>query len=387
MLTKSLLRSNHKINFVRLNACVLSILIGFLFYLGIQQFYFGHDLRAQSGSKTVLHDKIVILNFDDGRKTQFTQAKPVLDKYEFEATFYVVCNYLKNHDGYMNWKEVKQLYKEGHDIGSHSMNHAHLGGLSKGALTFEIGQSKKCLQDHGINVTSFAFPFNEGSDDKQVINIVKKYYDFARTASSPITYLQCDGWRDQSDQKDCRTYTKKGDLTFANRYSIRAWSHDASRHVNSYSDSQLMKTFIKIVNSQTKYNKNGIIKAIPIIIYHRAGDKVGGDYNTDGKLFEKEMKYLHDNNFRVITMSDLGYDIKNNYLYIRGIKTAIEPSTNVTTNITTPAIAPTTNVTTNVTTPAIAPTTNVTTNVTAPTETPEENPILEALKKLFGLGK
>jgi hypothetical protein len=33
-------------------------------------------------------------------------------------------------------------------------------------------------------------------------------------------------------------------------------------------------------------------------------------------LFDKEMKYLHDNNVRVITMSDLGYDQNNKYLYV-----------------------------------------------------------------------
>jgi hypothetical protein len=32
------------------------------------------------------------------------------------------------------------------------------------------------------------------------------------------------------------------------------------------------------------------------------------------------MKYLYDNNVRVITMSDLGYDEKSNYLYIRSDK-------------------------------------------------------------------
>ncbi|HEY6883341.1 MAG TPA: hypothetical protein VI278_04805 [Nitrososphaeraceae archaeon] len=34
-------------------------------------------------------------------------------------------------------------------------------------------------------------------------------------------------------------------------------------------------------------------------------------------LFEAEMKYLHDNGFRVITFSDLGYDENSNYLYIK----------------------------------------------------------------------
>ncbi len=29
------------------------------------------------------------------------------------------------------------------------------------------------------------------------------------------------------------------------------------------------------------------------------------------------MKYLHDNGFKVIRMSDLGYDVHNNVLYVK----------------------------------------------------------------------
>lgn len=310
------MKTVHDVNFIQLNICVLSILIGFLLFLSIQQFNFP-ELHAQSVSGSEINDKVVILNFDDGRKTQFSEAKLILDEYGFKATFYIVCNYVENKPGFMDWKEVKQLYDEGHDIGSHSMNHAHLGKLSKKDVKFEVGQSKKCLEDHGIGVTSFAYPFNEGSNDKKVIKIVSKNYELARTAGSPITYLHCDGWKDQSNQKDCRTFTKKEDLTFANRYSIRGWSHDLSRLVNSYTDDELLNRFVQVVNAQNEYNKEGTIKAIPIIIYHRAGDNEAIDYNTDLKLFEKEMKYLHDNNFRVITMKDLGYEGKTNYLYIK----------------------------------------------------------------------
>src|SRR5262245_28444353 len=70
--------------------------------------------------------KLVILNFDDGRKTQFTQAKPILDKYGYKATFYVVCQYSDSKKGYMNWTELETLHREGHDIESHTNNHADL---------------------------------------------------------------------------------------------------------------------------------------------------------------------------------------------------------------------------------------------------------------------
>jgi peptidoglycan/xylan/chitin deacetylase (PgdA/CDA1 family) len=262
------------------------------------------------------NNKVVILNFDDNRKSQFTQAKPILDKYGFKATFYVVCKYLDNKKGYMNWTQLETLYKEGHDIGSHTMNHANLSDSSKKSLEFQIGRSKACLQEHGINATSFAYPFDKGWDNKTVVNIVSKYYELARTASSPLTFLHCDGWKDKSNQTDCRIYTKNGKLNYATKYSIRGWSHDLSRRENSYDDPALFDRFIQVVNSQSDYNKNGIIKAIPIIIYHRASDKVE-DYNTDLDLFDKEMKYLHDGNFTVLTMADLGYDKKSNYLYIK----------------------------------------------------------------------
>jgi hypothetical protein len=80
-----------------------------------------------------------------------------------------------------------------------------------------------------------------------------------------------------------------------------------------------LNRFIDVVSTQSEYTKDGTIKAIPIIIYHRAGDNEAIDYNTDLKLFEKEMKYLHENNFRVITMKDLGYEKKTNYLYIKSL--------------------------------------------------------------------
>ncbi|TLX85616.1 MAG: polysaccharide deacetylase family protein [Thaumarchaeota archaeon] len=300
------------------NVCTLSILLGFLIFLWFQQFDVGYNLQAQPGAKNITNDKVVILNFDDNFKSQFTQAKPILDKYGFKATFYVVCKYLDNKKGYMNWTELETLYKEGHDIGSHTMNHANLSDLSEKSVRYQVGQSKGCLQEHGINATSFAYPFDKGWDDTTIVNIVSKYYDLARTASSPLTFLHCNGWKDKSNQTDCRTYTKIGKLNYANRYSIRGWSHDLSRQVNSYDNPALFDRFIQVVNSQSKYNMNGIIKAIPIIIYHRAGDKQGPDsYNTDLDLFDKEMKYLHEGNFRVLTMSDLAYDKKSNSIYIK----------------------------------------------------------------------
>ena len=273
-------------------------------------------LSAQSVGNTP-NKKVVILNFDDGRKNQFTQAKPILDKYGFKATFYVVCNYLVgDKKGYMNWTQIEALHKDGQDIESHTMNHHNLSESSMNGLEYEIGDSKACLKEHGIDAKSFAYPFDQGWYNQTVVKVVSKYYDLARTASSPVTFLHCDGWIHKSHQNDCSTYTKNGKLNYANRYSIRGWSHDLSRIQNSYNDTALYNRFVQVVNSQSQYNKNGTINAIPIIIYHQESNQ-GIDYNTDLDLYDKEMKYLHDGNFTVLTMADLAYNNKGNYLYIK----------------------------------------------------------------------
>jgi peptidoglycan/xylan/chitin deacetylase (PgdA/CDA1 family) len=368
-------------NIVIIRFSLLAAVIGILSISSFAGIGFIHSLLATSIGTNGYYDKVVILNFDDGRLSQYTNALPILDKYGFKATFYVVCNYIGKKEGYMDWKEIKTLQKEGHDIGSHSMNHVRLEQLSKKNVEYEVGQSKRCLQDHGINAKSFAYPFDSGTDDKTVINIVAKYYEIGRTASDALAFLRCDNPKIQPTQTDCRTYTDKDGLTYANRYTVRAWSQDAARIEDSASDNTMADKFIRIVDSQIKYNNAGTIKAIPIIIYHRVGDS-GNRYNTDIKLFNAQMKYLHDNGYKVLTMADLAYDDKSNYLYVKDLKSETEQPIK---NVTTPTTAPTTNATINVTTTTIAPTTNATTNVTTTTIAPTGNPILDALKKLFGL--
>jgi peptidoglycan/xylan/chitin deacetylase (PgdA/CDA1 family) len=69
----------------------------------------------------------------------------------------------------MTWQDIEELRNEGYDIESHTMNHLHLNKLSKAQLNFEIGESKQCLGDHGINATIFAYPYGEGWNNPKVV--------------------------------------------------------------------------------------------------------------------------------------------------------------------------------------------------------------------------
>ena len=283
------------------------------------------------------NNKVVIINFDDSFKSQSLYAKPILDKYGFKATFFEVCGWIGKSSDRKSWQDIAALQQDGMNIESHTMTHPHLNTLSPIELNSEIGGAKQCFLDHGINPTIFAYPYSEGWNNPAVVSTVAKYYSLARTDTGfPVTFLHCDGWKTHP-QTDCKTYSSDGKLTFANRYSIKSWTH---RHIDgpysssqegsvcagvchSYDNSQMLQVFIADVNSQLKFNQGGVIRAIPIVIYHNFVTYPDVSFSKDAaettvNLFDQEMKYLHDNGFRVLTMANLGYDTNTNSLYING---------------------------------------------------------------------
>ena len=240
----------------------------------------------------------------------------------------------------MTWQDIETLHNEGHDIGAKSLNHKDLTTLSPSELDFEVGQSKKCLTDHNIDARVFGTPYGAGWDNPTVIDTIAKYYDFAITGFSNLMYLNCVGWNEQQEeadnyyisnvQTDCRTYSDDGTLTYANRYSIKEWSHSNADKEYFGNDQIIFEEFVKAVNSQDEFNGDGTIRAIPIIAYHDLDHNITPD-STSVSLFDAEMKYLYDNGFTVLTMADLGYDESTHQLYIEYIVPStinhIEPTT------------------------------------------------------------
>ena len=138
--------------------------------------------------------KVVMLNFDDGRKSQYTYAKPILDKYGFKASFFIICGRVGTELSSMNWQDIAGLKKDGMDIESHSMTHANLNKLSTNALKYEIGGSKQCFANHGYNTTIFGYPFNLASNNPSVVKMVAKYYNTGRSGGDWLMFLNCKGY-------------------------------------------------------------------------------------------------------------------------------------------------------------------------------------------------
>ncbi len=292
------------------------------------------DININNNNTINQSDKYVILIFDRGYKSTYTSAKPILDKYDFKTSIFVACERTESPKG-MNWDQLRQLQNEGHDIQSHGSEHTNFADIeSYEQIESIVSEGKECLKDQGFNPTVFQAPYNKGGDDPKIVDIISKYFDFGFTGHSKLMFLNCDGWENYGYDRgsyegsiDCSQYSADGSFTPANKYALKEWSHDRG-HDKIYESKYLgedphgeevneavLKHFSKIVESQTKFNKGGNIHAIPIIGYHKID--IGKDYYTSPELFEKEMEYLHENNFKVITLADLGYDENQERFYIK----------------------------------------------------------------------
>lgn len=126
-------------------------------------------VRSQGG--TALPERPVVLTFDDGFADFFTDALPVLKKYNFTATLYVSTAFIDGVSRWLRherettrlmltWEQLTEISSSGIECGAHSHSHPQLDVLSRRVARDEILQSKRLLEDHlGRQVFSFAYPY------------------------------------------------------------------------------------------------------------------------------------------------------------------------------------------------------------------------------------
>ncbi len=125
---------------------------------GYQTITFADLVENQIHGKP-LPEKSIVLTFDDGWKSQYELAVPILEKYKFTATFFIITN-STGTKSYMSVDELKDLHAKGFEIASHTKSHPKLPTLDDAKLLEELQGSKKALEDKlGITVTTLAYPY------------------------------------------------------------------------------------------------------------------------------------------------------------------------------------------------------------------------------------
>lgn len=111
-----------------------------------------------------LPPKPIILTFDDGSRTVFTTAFPIMQKYNFVGTVYIVSNYI-GISNYMDGEQIRELHASGWEVGSHSLSHV---GLTERVdrQREEIIESRRKLEAIlGLPILTFAYPFGAYNAD------------------------------------------------------------------------------------------------------------------------------------------------------------------------------------------------------------------------------
>lgn len=107
-----------------------------------------------------LPDKPVMLTFDDNDDTQYTNALPLLKKYGFNATFFIMTVTV-DKENYMTSDHLKELDKDGFDLQPHTWDH-HMVTQYKtdDDWQMQIVGPKKMLEDLlGHPTPYFAYPY------------------------------------------------------------------------------------------------------------------------------------------------------------------------------------------------------------------------------------
>jgi len=108
--------------------------------------------------------KPIVLTFDDGYQDAYAQALPILKKYGFIGTFYIIRGYVGGGN-YLNQAQIDELANAGMEIGSHSMTHPDLS-------TVNFDEAKNQILNSKSGAISFCYPSGKYND--QIISLVKE---------------------------------------------------------------------------------------------------------------------------------------------------------------------------------------------------------------------
>ena len=248
----------------------------------------GEELQPPSQLLSI-PDKLVVLTFDDGNKSDFANVPKVLKKHGFGATFYVTegLGFLKNPQNYLSWEQIRQLHEMGYEIGNHTQHHRNVSHLKSEELAASLAHiDKRCAENKITKPVTFCYPgFHNNHASVKVLE--KHGFLFARRGVGPE-------YKDPGKGARGPAYDPKVDdplLVPTTGYAGPDWK---------------MKD-LKWAIDQAEDGK------ITVLCFHGIPAIEHPWVSTDLKDFEKYMQYLKDEGCTVIAMRDLAKYVNPNH--------------------------------------------------------------------------
>ena len=127
------------------------------------------DFVSWKRGEKKIHDKSVLITIDDGWKSVYTDAYPILKELNFPFTLFLYTNYIDGGSSALTSEMIREMMQHGCSIGSHSVSHPYPSTVkakrAEGADAFanylrkEMGDSRTLLEKQfGSKVSCYAYP-------------------------------------------------------------------------------------------------------------------------------------------------------------------------------------------------------------------------------------
>ncbi len=99
------------------------------------------------------------ITFDDGHRSNYEEAFPILERHAVKATFFVVAGRIGIDREFMTWEQARELLVAGHKVQSHGWAHRLLTRCNENDLRQELLSSKNELEDRlGEEIQAISAP-------------------------------------------------------------------------------------------------------------------------------------------------------------------------------------------------------------------------------------
>jgi peptidoglycan/xylan/chitin deacetylase (PgdA/CDA1 family) len=129
------------------------------------------ELAELMKNKRRIPYKTIAVTFDDGYKDNYTNAFPILKKYQIPACIFVVVGKI-GKQGYLNSGDIEEMLESNIDIASHTVTECYLPDIKdEEALRHEIWGSRRILKSRFKNAGDF-IAYCSGGFNKKIRQMV-----------------------------------------------------------------------------------------------------------------------------------------------------------------------------------------------------------------------